>query len=489
LDDREIWVGTDDGNLQLTRDDGAHWTNLIAAVPDLGPHSWVSSVHASAHHRGRALVSFDRHTQGDRQAYVYLTDDYGVHFQRLDVDHQIKGYVHVVKEDPANANLVYVGSEQGLWVSIDQGAHFVRFTGGQLPPVAVRDLAFAAHDDNLVLATHGRGLWIIDDLTPLRDLASRDITAPIVFLNARPTEQRIEGSGGWPEGDATYHGENPAAGAVITYYQSTRHVFGRLTMDVVNDRGEVVATLTPGTAKGINRVTWSMQVAPPRVPTAAQAAFAGTQGPRVLPGVYTVRLTTNGVTYTQPLTVGLDHRADYSVEDRRLQYAAAMKAHALFSHMSDVVDRLNGLKALLQQTREHTTNHDLREAIEAVAEQTEGLRKRIVATTEGGAITGEERLREHLDQVYSALLSYEGRPSVDQEHRVDALATELGEVEAESNALINGPLQKLNRRLQAAKVPPIRVADAATTGQTLEALLAWQRLLHPEEQAVANERD
>lgn len=489
LDDREIWVGTDDGNLQLTRDDGQHWTNLSKAVPGVGANPWVTSVHASHHQKGVAYASFDRHTQGDMNAYVYRTEDYGVHFTRLDVDRQIQGYAHVVQEDPVTPNVIYVGTEFGLWISIDRGQHFVRFAGGHLPPVAVRDLAFADLNRNLAIATHGRGIWMVDDLTPLRDLASHSSDAPVAFLNSRPIEQRIEGSGGWPEGDGTFYGENPPDGAVITYYQSTRHVFGHLSMEVFNAQGERVATLTPGTAKGINRVVWSMQEAPPRVPTAAQAAFAGTQGPRVLPGVYTVKLTSNGVTVSQNITVGLDHRAEYTVADRSAQYHAAMKAHQLFSHMSDVVDKLNGLKALLQQSKQTARNPELKEAIESVEEQTESLRQQIVATTEGGAITGEERIREHLDQVYSALLSYEGRPSQDQVDRVDALASELSDVEQALGVLVRGPLMKLNQRLEAAKLTPINLASASQAGQTLDALMAWQRRLHPEDQAVATERD
>jgi photosystem II stability/assembly factor-like uncharacterized protein len=490
LNDREIWVGTDDGNLQLTRDDGAHWVNLIKAVPKLGANAWVTSVSPSAHSPGLAWVSFDRHTQGDMAAYVYKTLDHGQHFTRLDVDGQIQGYVHVIKEDPKNPAIVYVGSELGLWISLDQGAHFVRFTGGQLPPVAVRDLAFDNAHENLVIATHGRGMWIIDDLSPLRALTQADLTKPVVFLASRPIEQRIEGSGGWPEGDATFVGQNPAAGALISYYQKTRHVFGRLSLAVLDANGQTVATLTPGKAKGINRVVWSMQTDPPRVPTAAQAAGAGSQGPRVLPGTYTVKLSANGVDYTQTLTVGLDKRADYSVADRQVQFEQAMRVHRLFGRMSDDVERLNGLKELLRQKRQSATvTPAVDEALEAFEAQLESIRKQVVATTEGGAITGEERLREHLDRVYGAILAYDGKPTEDQLARVVALTQELSEVEQHITTLMGAPLNTLNQKLLKAKVSPITLADAARVGATQATLQAWERLLHPSEVAVATERD
>jgi photosystem II stability/assembly factor-like uncharacterized protein len=476
-DGNQIWVGTDDGNVQLTRDGGQHWSNLTANVKGLPAASWVSWVEAGRHADGVAYAAFDRHSVGDMTPWVYRTQDYGKSWERIvGAASGVRGYAHVVKEDPVDPKILYVGTEHGLFISIDAGQHWAEFKGGNFPPVAVRDLAFQTRDHDLVIATHGRGIWIIDDLTPLRALSRTDLNADFAFLDSRPVQQRIRGQGGWAEGDASYSGQNPAGGAVISYYQRTRHVFGRLKLEVLDPSGKLLETLPAGKRKGINRVVWSMQVAGPRVPTAAQAAFFSTQGPRVVPGTYTLRMTKGGKVYERALEVGLDRRASYTAEDRRLQFAAAMHAHALFGRMSDLVDRLNGYR-MAAEARGATLagNKAAHAALEHFVDRTEALRKLLVATKEGGAITGEERLREHLDQAYGALVSYEGRPGDYQVERVAALERELVEVENGAKTLADTDLPALNRVLEKAGGEPIADAEARERGGQYAALEALHR--------------
>ncbi|MFI5120333.1 MAG: sialidase, partial [Thermoanaerobaculia bacterium] len=281
----------------------------------------------------------------------------------------------------------------------------------------------------------------------------------IAFLPGRPVVQKPRGYGGWPEGDASYAGPNPPSGAVIAYYQKTRHTFGRMKLEILDASGRVVDTPPAGKRKGINRVVWSMQEKPPRVPTAAQTAGAS-NGPRVLPGTYTVRLTKGSKVVETPLLVSLDPRAPFTLEDRKAQYDAAMRAHALFGRMRDVVDRLNGYRGLaVERSRGLPEGGTLRKDLDAFAAKADAIRKDIVATSEGGAITGEERLREHLAHVYDALLSYEGRPGDYQLDRVTALERELKEVETRAAALAAKDLPALNEKLRARKLAPI--ADAA----------------------------
>ena len=405
-DGNVIWVGTDDGNVQLTRDGGKNWQNVVGNVKGLPAASWVSWIEAGRHAAGTVYAAFDRHSFGDMTPWVYRSVDFGQHWQRIvDAGSGVRGYAHVVREDPVNARIVYVGTEFGLYVSLDAGAHWAAFKPGAFPTVAVRDLAFQGRDRDLVLATHGRGIWIVDDLTPLRALGALDLKSEFAFLPSRPIQQRIRGNGGWAEGDAKFSGTDPADGTVISYYQATRHVFGRLKLEVLDSAGKLIDTLPAGKRKGINRVVWTMQVAPPRVPTAAQAAFSGTQGPRVVPGNYTVRMTKGGKVYEQYLAVGLDRRATFTLADRQAQYDEAMKAHALFGRMTDDVDRLNGLRLLAQERVARVAgNPAARAALEKFEARADELRKLVVATKEGGAITGEERLREHLDYAYGALL-------------------------------------------------------------------------------------
>jgi photosystem II stability/assembly factor-like uncharacterized protein len=479
-----IWVGTDDGNVQLTRDGGKRWQNVVANIKGLPAASWVTWVEAGRHADGVVYAVFDRHTFGDMTPWVYRSGDFGGSWQRIvGPASGVRGYAHVIKEDPVDPQLLYLGTEFGLYISIDGGGHWAEFKGGGFPAVAVRDLVVQPRERDLVIATHGRGIWIIDDLTPLRALAGTDLAREVAFLPGRPVQQRIEGSGGWAEGDAKFRGDNPPDGAVINYYQRTRHVFGRLKLEVFDSAGQLVDTLPASTRKGINRVVWSMQVAAPRVPTAAQAAFSAVRGPRVVPGTYTVRLTKAGKVYEEKLEVGLDRRATYSVEDRKAQFAAAMRAHALFGRMSDLVDRLNGYRMLAQQrSAEPRAGRDTKEALERFVAKTEELRKRVVATKEGGAITGEQRLREYLDEAYGALLSSEGRPGDYQVERVAVLDRELAEVEVGAAHLAETDLPAVNRLLDKAGIAPIAAREAGEQGARYAALEA---LRHAPERAAA----
>ncbi len=326
-----------------------------------------------------------------------------------------------------------------------------------------------AKSPDLVVATHGRGIWIVDDLTPLRALTADVLVKDVEFLPSRPVIQKPRGSGGWPEGDASYVGPNPPSGAVISYYQKTRHTFGRMKLEILDGSGRVVDTPPAGKRKGINRVVWSMQEKPPRVPTAASAGGAGT-GPRVLPGTYTVRLTKGKDVVETPLVVSLDPRAPFSMADRKAQYDAAMKAQALFGRMSDVVDRLNGYRALAAERAKRLPENDaVRKDLDAFAAKADAIRKDVVATSEGGAITGEERLREHLAYVYDAILSYEGRPGDYQVERVAVLERELGDVEARAAGLSGKDLPALNEKLRAKALAPIAEAAARNEGARIAA--------------------
>ncbi|MDQ2918909.1 MAG: sialidase, partial [Verrucomicrobiota bacterium] len=349
-----IWAGTDDGNLQITRDGGKTWTNVVGNIPDLPKNSWVSWVQASNYQPGTAYATFDRHTFGDHTAYVYKTADFGKTWQPLVSPKElsgIQGYAHVIKEDVVKPDLLFLGTEFGLYISVDGGKNWAQFKGNHFPAVAVRDIAIQPRDNELVLATHGRGIWIVDDITPLRALTPEILGEEAAFVQARPVQQRIEGNGGWANGDAVFTGDNPPDAAVIVYYQRSRHLFGKLKIEVLDPSGRVIDELPASKRPGLNRVMWSMREKPPRVPPAAQIAFAGIRGPRVLPGTYTIRMTKNGKAYETKLAIALDRRAKFNLADRKAQYDAAMKVHALFNAESALMDRIMPLRGAIAKAR------------------------------------------------------------------------------------------------------------------------------------------
>jgi photosystem II stability/assembly factor-like uncharacterized protein len=454
-----IWVGTDDGNLQVTRDAGGRWENVASRLPGVPAGSWISWVEAGPHDAKVAYVAVDRHTFGDFAPRVFRTTDGGATWASIvPPGSGIRGWAQVIKEDPVRPGLLYLGTEFGLWISPDHGRQWAEFKGGTFPAVAVRDLAFQARDGSLAVATHGRGIWIIDDLAPLRALDAGALQADLAFVGLQPVQQRIEGNGGWPEGDARFRGENPTAGAVITYFQRSRHLFGELKLEVLDAQGRVVASLPTGKRRGLNRVVWPMRETAPLVPPGAQVSFAATSGPRVLPGTYRLRLTKDGKVTEAVLEVGLDRRATFTLAERRAQHAAAMRVHGLFGRMSVLAARIMAARDGASAAGSGLAAPDpLRARLAAAALEADALRKRIVATTEGGAITGEERLREHMDLLYGALVSYEGAPAATLLARTEVLERELADLEQSFEAFLLGTLAKANEALKAAGHPVVQV--------------------------------
>ena len=478
-DANTIWIGTDDGNLQLTRDGGKTWTNVVGNVPNLPKFSWVAWVEASAHDPATAYAVFDRHTFGDMDPHVFKTTDYGKTWNSIvSPESGVRGYAHVVKEDTVSPNLLFVGTEFGLWISPDGGKQWAQYKGHNFPCVAVRDIVVHPRDSDLILATHGRGIWIIDDITPLRQLTPDVLAKDATFLPGRPAQQRISGNGGWVEGSAAFVGSNPPGGVWITYYQQKRHVFGRMKLEVFDAGGKLVDTLPSNNRRGISRVNWSMRVKAPRVPPAATAAFEAAQGPRVVPGTYTVKLTRGKDTYTEALVIGLDPRAKYDAADRKANFDATMRVYNLLGDMSYDVDHISGVRAALtDRAGKLEKDPALAKRLNDLAAQIDVIRKKIVATKEGGAITGEERIREKTASLYGALNIYEGRPGDYQLARIDSLKKELGDVEAEFDALLAKELPAVNKSLTQKKLPPIEPLarkdwDSANSGENAPAAKA-----------------
>jgi len=452
-----IWAGTDDGNVQLTRDGGKTWTNVVANIPGLPKHAWVSGLEAGHFDAGTVYATFDLHTFGDMRPYAYRSSDYGATWTALvPPDSPVRGYAHVIKEDLVNKDLLFLGTELGLWVSVDGGKRWAHYKGGDFPSVAVRDLAIHPRDHDLVIGTHGRGIWIIDDISPLRALTPEVLASPVAFLPARPTVQRLQASGGWSNGDAVYVGPNPPSDAVITYYLRKRHILGDMKIEVFDANGRSVGTLPTTKRRGLSRVTWSMRLPAPKVPPAASAAFGAAFGPRILPGTYTIKMTKDTATYTTQLVVVSDPRGTHTAEDRRAGFDLAVKLTGTLADMTFAVERMNGVRRALEDRVAKLPGADaVTRRLRAASATVDALRKRIVATKEGGMITGEERLRENLADLYGNIVFYDGRPSQTQVERADALARELADVAREFDAWATRELAGLNAALASKRLAPI----------------------------------
>lgn len=452
-----IWAGTDDGNLQVTQNGGTSWTNVVGNIQGLPKNAWVSSVEPGHFAPGTIYATFDLHTFGDLRPYAYKSLDYGKTWTALVTPGSpVRGYAHVIKEDLVNPRLLFLGTEFGLWISVDGGGQWSRYKGGDFPAVAVRDMAIHPRDHDLVVATHGRGIWIIDDITPLRALTPETLAKSAAFLQGKPIVQVLGAGGGWVNGDAAFVGPNPPGDAIITYFLQKRHIFGDMKLEVRDSAGKLLASLPTSKRRGLSRVAWPMRMPPPRIPPAATAGFA--TGPRFLPGRYTVRLLEGDQEYSAALRVVPDPRVKHTALDRKAQYALSLKLYGMLGEMTSLVERMNGVRSALEARAAGLSgNADLGGKLRAASAAVDELRKKIVATKEGGMITGEERLRENLVELYGSVNGYEGRPSATQVARTAAIGRELGEVAQQFNGWVTRELAPLNALLTAQQQPRIEV--------------------------------
>jgi len=364
----------------------------------------------------------------------------------------------VIKEDTVNRNVLFLGTEFGLWISVDGGQRWAQYKGTDFPAVPVDDLALQARESDLVIATHGRGIWIIDDISPLRSLTPDVMTKDATLIPGRASIQYFDVNGGWPEGDESFHGRNRPFDAQITYYQKGRHIFGDLKIEVFDQEGKLVDTVAGSKHRGLNRAGWSMHVRPPAVAPAASALFEAAQGPRVLPGTYTVKLTKGEQVYTEQLNVVIDPRAKYSLEERKAQFDLSMKVYKLLEHMTYGVEAIEGVRDTANARAAKLADKDpLRPKLQKLAADCDALRAKIVATKEGGMVTGEERIRELLGHLYSAVTTYDGKPTDYQVARTESLGHELEDVVSDFQKLAQSALPGLNASLKKKKLETIPV--------------------------------
>jgi photosystem II stability/assembly factor-like uncharacterized protein len=426
-----VWAGTDDGNLQVTRDGGESWTNTVANAPGLPPNTWVAHVAAGQHEEGVAYAAFDGHRTGDMDTHLYRTDDFGASWTSL-AGEGIEGHAHVIIEDPVSADLLFAGTELGLFISVDRGATWARYTGN-FPKVPVRDLAIHPREHDLVIGTHGRGIYIIDDITPLRHLSAQLLDSNFAILPSRPGELAIPSAAFGFAGDDEFVGPNRLQGASLVYYQKKRHLFGDLKVEIYSPEGELLTTLPGGKRKGLNRVTWSARQKAPKMPAATALVIQPFVffGPRVPEGEYPVKVIKGKETFETTLKLVPDSRSRHSAEDRLQQYETAMAVYNDLGTLTYLVEASVDLKEqAAARTGELGERDKLRGRLEELSESLDSFRSGLVSTDTAGWLSGEELLREELGNLFGGINGYDGRPSQSQLDRQVFLHSKLEKAEA-----------------------------------------------------------
>ncbi|MGZ8709681.1 MAG: WD40/YVTN/BNR-like repeat-containing protein, partial [Thermoanaerobaculia bacterium] len=412
-----IWVGSDDGNVQVTTDGGKSWTNTVANVKGVPARTWVSRVEASHFDENTAYVTFDGHRTGDMKTYALRTRDLGRTWEPLGTA-DVRGWAHVIREDLLNPNLLFLGTEYGLYLSLDAGANWAQFKEN-FPPAPVNDVKIHPRDGDVIIGTHGRGIYVIDDLTPLRALTPDALAKDVVMLPSRASVLKIPTYEGRSEGDTLYASGSLEDVASISYYLKKRHVIGDSKIEIYDADDKLVATLPAGKRRGINRVDWPMRLPAPKMPAGSAIVFSGGAffGPRAPVGTYTVKFLKGKETYTSTLELVPDTRGKYTAEDRAVQQKAVRRVY-------DMIAEFTALTENVQKLRDEAKTP-------AAKKKLDELYKSLTSTREGGWLSGEEQLRERLGMLYGAINIYDGRPTESQLAEIDVLAEELAKKKAQ----------------------------------------------------------
>jgi photosystem II stability/assembly factor-like uncharacterized protein len=418
FDEKIIWVGTDDGNLQYTIDGGKKWINVAKNYEAAGiPHqTWVSSIELSKFDKNTLYVTFDNHMYGDMNTYVAKSNDMGKTWQRIN-SKEFTGFAHKIKEDIVNKDLFFLGTEMGLFASLDDGKTWFRMKN-HIPEYAlVRDIQIHPKTNDLLLATHGRGIMILDNISAIRNLtpaiAEKDVyvfkNAPIKLSSGAFGGGGHQTQGGWMAG-------NPSSVPPIQYYLKDRLSTGDASLSIYDSQNKLMQNV-PGTKrKGINEVYWNLRMTPPKVASGgAKVDYSGFIAPMVLPGNYIVKLKVADKEYTENITLVSDtSNKNFTLADRKLQYKTAMDLYQLHEKLAALVDRIHKIQKGLKESIAATSDAKAKEYLTEYNGQLETLRATLLATTQLSQFADEERLREKISKVYIAVSTQEAAPSNSQ---------------------------------------------------------------------------
>ncbi|MDQ6786118.1 MAG: hypothetical protein M3033_04785 [Acidobacteriota bacterium] len=473
LDANMIWAGTDDGNLQLTTDGGAHWTNLSKNVPNMSADSSVSHIEPSRVNANTAYVAFDRHKFDDYKPYVFKTTDGGKNFTNITGNLPANAYVHVLTEDRRNPNLLYAGTELGLYASYDGGKNWMELNMKNLPRVAIHDVQIHPRDNDLILATHGRSLWVFDDAAPIQQMNDQILQSANYMFDIRPAYRFSTMMTRYGIGDKLFQGANPPRGAIITYYLKDKaDEKTTLKLEISDASGKKIAEVKNlSKERGLNRATWNLSLEgarerrPPATETAGEFA-RNPRGPQALPGTYTVKLFVGDkAVQEKKVEVRVDPTVLVTNADLQSQLDLSLRLRNMLSTLNDGLRLLDSAKQQAEQI-ERVAKDRLTEVPADLTKALADYKKRIDTIT-GDLVVGEEdgirasaKLTDQIGGLYFTVGDGNAAPTPAMREQFGLLQTQLPPKIADINRFISDDTTKINATLQKAGLPVIIVGKA-----------------------------
>jgi photosystem II stability/assembly factor-like uncharacterized protein len=470
-----LWAGTDDGNLQITRDGGQNWENVIGRIKDLPQNTWVHQIVTSPHQAGEAFVVFDDHRRNNWEPYVYHTDNYGKSWTRIVDGNDAGAFALSIVQDPVEPNLLFLGTETGLYLSIDKGQNWTKWGKGY-PSASTMDLKIHPREHDLIIGTFGRAAFVLDDIRPLRELAQQGVEVlqePLYVYQAPDAylANYKQAAGTRFQGDAIYDGENRPFGAMITF--SIKEVLKEkedggkadkdsLLVEVLNQQNEVIRTFKAEAQAGINRLQWDLTRRGMRGPDTPKPEKADTPEPSglpVLPGEYTVRLTYGDHQQSTPVRVLLDPRIELTEAEMLARQAMGQQLMDYTALATQAVDQLNEAKATINMVNTQLKDRD-DEAAAAVKEMGKALldtikaHKELIAQREDiqGILRDPHIVSGKLGAASSYFSAFWHTPNATQEMVLDHVKQSLKEPLSQVNGFFEGQWLDYRQAVEQANV-------------------------------------
>jgi len=459
VDKNVIWVGTDDGNLQVTQDGGKTWTNVAAKLTGLPKASWIPQVQASKYNAGEVWVIANNYRNNDFAAYAYHSADYGKTFTRIADDSKVWGFTLSIKQDPTEPNLVFLGTEFGLYVSFDKAKTWNKWEHGYPKAVSTYDMTIQEREADLVIGTFGRAIYVLDDIRPLRAFAKNGGKAPAGKITAFPAPDAYQAEIQQPHGErfmasAKYAGENRVFGGRLSYLiQDEKEKLDSLTVKIYTASGEQIRTLKTLPSKGVNRIIWNLDRKSSAEMTGGwgggqggggrSRGFFEPSGGDALPGTYKVVMEYGGESSETSITVHADPRIQPTLSNLEAKDNFLKKVEALSSEVTATTKKLDEAQKVIDKVNSliKDVKTDEAKALETAAKD---IKKKLDAAREaftGPKVEGQGIVRNlfpttmtHLFAPRSYASTSYAAPGATEErllgHAKEAAAAAIAKVEA-----------------------------------------------------------